>query len=314
MSLYSIADHAKEQTMTSLLSAWTRRIHRPNIDQSRIRRGQRKVAQRASKPRLEILEERYLLSYSMIDLGTLGGAGSYPAAINNSGQVVGTSETASGATHAFVWDSSQGMQDLGTFGGPNSFAVAINDSGQVAGYADTSTGGHAFEWDSSHGMQDLGTLGGSSSQAFAMNDAGQVAGVAQTASGADHAFAWDSSHGMQDLGTLASSAMAAYGDSIVVTGINNSGQVVGDSETASGAYHAFEWDSSHGMQDLGTLGGTAVNGIASQATAINDSGQVVGNSYTASGAPTSSSGTAATECKTSGYREEAPRSSTTPER
>jgi probable HAF family extracellular repeat protein len=38
----------------------------------------------------------------MIDLDTLGGAESWAAGINDSGQVVGSSETAGGKQHAFI--------------------------------------------------------------------------------------------------------------------------------------------------------------------------------------------------------------------
>ena len=53
----------------------------------------------------------------MIDLGTLGGASSGAEAVNDSGQVVGGSQTASGANHAFLWTQAGGMVDLGTLGG-----------------------------------------------------------------------------------------------------------------------------------------------------------------------------------------------------
>ena len=53
----------------------------------------------------------------MQDLGTLGGTYSVGFAINDSGQVTGTADTADGAAdHAFLWDGTT-MQDLGTLGG-----------------------------------------------------------------------------------------------------------------------------------------------------------------------------------------------------
>ena len=47
-----------------------------------------------------------------IDLGALGGTSSTPAAINDSGQVVGGSKVASGDAHAFVSTPASGMMDL----------------------------------------------------------------------------------------------------------------------------------------------------------------------------------------------------------
>ena len=59
-----------------------------------------------------------LFSYSITDLGTLGGAQSIPVAINSAGQIVGNSQTASGATHAFLYSPvTHKMTDIGTFGG-----------------------------------------------------------------------------------------------------------------------------------------------------------------------------------------------------
>src|SRR4051794_146385 len=70
-------------------------------------------------PGLESLEGRSLLSYTITDLGTLGGPVSEALGLNNKGQVVGESETgavdASGKPvfHGFVWDRAHGMRDLG---------------------------------------------------------------------------------------------------------------------------------------------------------------------------------------------------------
>ena len=52
---------------------------------------------------------------------------------------------------------------------------------------------------------------------------------------------------MTDLGTLGGSVSVAYG-------INNGGQIVGESKIASGAFHAVLWENGT-MTDLGTLGG-----------------------------------------------------------
>jgi len=85
--------------------------------------------------------------FSATDLGTLGGARSTAAAINVIGQVVGESQTASGAVHAFLWQPGRGMLDLGTLGGDNSQATAINDKGQIVGSANTASGdSHAALW------------------------------------------------------------------------------------------------------------------------------------------------------------------------
>jgi len=80
-----------------------------------------------------------VVQYSVTDLGTLGGSSSCANGINNNGQVVGYTDTGSGASHAFLWTSGGGMQDLGTLGGSNSGANGINDNGQVAGWSGIST-------------------------------------------------------------------------------------------------------------------------------------------------------------------------------
>src|SRR6185503_6899603 len=74
-----------------------------------------------------------------------------------------------------------------------------------------------------------------------------------------------------DLGTLG-------GQSSFAVALNDSGQVVGNSQVADGSYHAFLWTAADGMLDLGTLGGPE-----SFAVAVNAGGVVVGESDTALG-------------------------------
>lgn len=217
-------------------------------------------------------------SYAVTELGALLGDATFlPAAINNSGQVAGTS-----GAHAVLWDAGSGTRDLGNPpGGLSSSAAALDDQGDVVGT--TYLGGsaqsqyHAFLWQPGAGMRDIGTLGGYFARATGVNDKGQVVGRSTTpatpASGS-RAFLWRDGSSMVGLEGLPG------GTDSGAAAINAGGQVVGDASTAQSPAHAFLWDAASGMHDLGTLPGD----FSSRATAINDTGQVVGYS-SASGYP-----------------------------
>ncbi len=204
----------------------------------------------------------------MRDLGTLpGGDFSSAFAVNDSGLVVGTSNTAT-QMHAFTWTASSGMKDLGTMSGTNaSQACAVNNQGQIAG----SSGTHAVIF-SGGSILDLGTLGGPSSEARSINNLGQVAGMADTADGHTHAFLWTNGT-MQDLGALPgdTDSRAAH--------VSDGGLVVGASQ-GSGGIRAFVWSKAGGMEAINTLSG----GAYSEAFGVNSQGQVVGESDSSLGA------------------------------
>ncbi|GAA3395822.1 hypothetical protein [Cryptosporangium minutisporangium] len=128
-----------------------------------------------------------------VELGTLGGTTSRPAdtgrAVSRTGDVIGTSTTATGETHAFLWRAGR-MIDLGTLGGTSSTPTAVNDRGQVVGYSTTRSGAqHAFLWSGGR-MVDLGAPGGNTSLARDVNNAGQVVGSVTTPGGQRHAVRW----------------------------------------------------------------------------------------------------------------------------
>jgi probable HAF family extracellular repeat protein len=213
----------------------------------------------------------------MTDLGTLGGAGSVALAINERGQIVGSSTTMSGRTHAFLWQRGK-MTDLGTLGAgySDSGAVAIDDRGEIVGdsfrptVTQTGQPGHAFLWQ--HGrMRDLGALPGYRDSHAVAVEAGTVVGESISASGWRQTVLWRGGRIVRvaGLGGTFSSAAA----------VNGVGQVVGSSVPRGGSVvHAFVWQRGKAI-DLGTLGGAE-----SDAAAINQGGQVVGVANTGNGA------------------------------
>jgi probable HAF family extracellular repeat protein len=203
--------------------------------------------------------------YTIVDLGTLGGTMSLGSAINEAGQVTGSSFLAGDTwIHAFRWDGTT-MTDLGTLDVGPSYGLAINSAGQVTGRSDIAgptEQGHAFRSDGTT-MIDLGTLGGTTSEGRAINAAGQVTGGAYLPGDTlVHAFRSDGTT-MIDLGTLGGRHSQGWA-------INAAGQVTGFSFLAAGNIHAVRSDGTT-MIDLGTLGGSRSEGFA-----INAAGQVAG--------------------------------------
>jgi probable HAF family extracellular repeat protein len=144
---------------------------------------------------------------TVTDLGNLGGTanpallgvGNAALAINNRGQVVGTSALAGNTTHhAFLWTGETGMRDLGTLPGDIvSAGLGINNRGEVIGNSISPPGlptgnPHPFLWQDGV-MADLNTLIPADSPlqlltAFSINDRGQITGIGVTSGGDVHAY------------------------------------------------------------------------------------------------------------------------------
>jgi probable HAF family extracellular repeat protein len=106
-------------------------------------------------------------------------------------------------------------------------------------------------------ITDLGTLGGQFSDAFGIDNinsdpaSAHIVGRSTTAAGFLRAFVWTAPGPMIDLGTLGGN----YG---IALEINNEGQVVGQSNDASGQRWAVVWTNTGSdwvIENLGTLSG-----------------------------------------------------------
>ncbi len=208
-------------------------------------------------------------------LGTLDGASTSEAfGINNSGAVVGDSQSGN-QNHRPVLFANGSAQDLG-LGGSNEpdaleTAYAINDAGQVVGrHSAGNNAFHAFVFLNGN-TTDVSTLGGANGEALAINKNGQVVGDSDTTEGVAHAFVFEHSK-LKDLGTLPGFENASY-----ARGINNSGDIVGESDSAD-QKRAFLYTKGQLVEldklteNLSQVGFTSLD----VAYGINDKGRIVG--------------------------------------
>ena len=200
--------------------------------------------------------------WALLDLGTLGGPGSYGAAVSNNGIVVGCSDALPSGEHAFIYRDGK-MTDLGTASdsaGGSACALAVNDAGIVAGRSAT---GELVVWKDG-GVTKLGIHG----NVAAMNDAGAIVGSYQD-TGRERAFLYRDGT-LVDLGSFGDSTQATS----FATALNSRDDVVGGSNGRAFLY------TNGALTDLGSLGGN--NSVAK---GINDQRQIVGFSSNAYGQP-----------------------------
>jgi len=138
----------------------------------------------------------------MTDLGSLGGLDSEGTAINDLGEVVGTSSTSNG-TGAFT-DQNGVMTAIAT-GDP----AAINDSGEIAGAGPAPVGSTGDVFEQAFTYQNgkttvLGLLpgeGGTFTDASAINGSGEVIGSGDNSASDERAWMYQNG-AMTDIGTL----------------------------------------------------------------------------------------------------------------
>lgn len=246
-------------------------------------------------------------TYSVQDLGLLGGAPGAPYFMASNGLIAGAAGTANNQSHATVWFMGFKL-DLATpgLGGLNSLANSVNEKGQVVGGAETtvantedfcgfnadgvatsSTACLPFVFQNGV-MTKLPTLGGPNGVANSINNRSEAAGWAETINKDPNPACGVLQFQPVLWGTTSTRTLATFpGDPDgVAWSINESGQAVGATGTCgdfnidSGLYlvekHAMLWEAGAAI-NLGNLGGDGLFG-GHHACAINNNSQVVGHS------------------------------------
>ena len=246
----------------------------------------------------------------LTDLGTLSGPNSNGRAINNAGEVSGSSrhDPATGDNSSFLWRSNQ-MIRIPSYGGASSCdGYGINQEGGVAGITYVFTPNPrwwAYVWDDANGnladdageMKLLGTLGaknsvGEGSGAYDLNDVGQAVGWTSVSSSyyPRHGFLVTASNGiwklpnplseldptnvlMRDLGVLGGPTNNSWARSV-----NNRSWVVGRADMPSSLDQAFLWRDGV-MTNLNDLIPPDSGWILTNAACINEQNEIVGSGF-----------------------------------
>jgi probable HAF family extracellular repeat protein len=174
------------------------------------------------------------------DLGTLpGDTNSFAGAINQQGQVAGSSFLLNSGARVFLWQKDLGMVDLGSPGAGHVFVSALTEDGRVAGTFGPWESSRPFVYRDGEFLE-LGTLpGDDSARAAGMNHSGLVVGTSRRGSGDGHPFLWREELGMVDLNELI--PPNSGWELISAAAINDAGQIVGTGRVG-GQTHAFILD------------------------------------------------------------------------
>ena len=226
------------------------------------------VAVTTSRGKRGVGIELFEVSYAVAELGTLGGGSSQAYAINEGGEVVGTSELSDDAGyHVFFWSDGV-MEDVGVTGTPNS----LSDNGRIVGLAGDgwTIPWRPAIWERAGGPWTqilLPVTGADNPWATDINPQGTMA-----VGGSENLpLVWT-----ENAGQWAYTVLPMNGSNGYPMGINRFNQIVGQSGT-----RAVAWTLANGAWTMHLLPRLAGE-VFGWAWAINDVGDVVGYSQDAS--------------------------------
>ncbi|MBL9030830.1 MAG: hypothetical protein JNM80_03875 [Phycisphaerae bacterium] len=219
-----------------------------------------------------ILETHALrwIGTQVTNLGNLGGMHALALAVNDTGYVVGYSTLpGDNQTRAFIWHGGP-MQALTTLPGAiESYAYDISNTGYVVGTAASAAATRPFLWKDGRAVELPIPAGVRAAAANAVNDAGHAVGAIEISlnTGEFGATLWRDGQRI-DLGNLGGGFNYA-----IASGINNSGAVVGTSNSPGGLT-GFLWIDGvmHNLRDLVAPGLSPLTIIS--ASGIGDGGQI----------------------------------------
>lgn len=201
------------------------------------------------------------------DLGVLpGSAVSDAVSINDRTQIVGTSGPVGSSGHAYLWQHGH-MSALSTSYGLGSEAHCVSNSGVIAGNAENSSRStEAAVWRIAPGSNPSDVapwMVPGQADAVKVNNAGDVLCSANY-----RAYLWRGGK-MYDIGTLGGAASTG-------TAVNDEGEVVGVSTTATQMTHVFAWANGN-LVDLDRRPpGVKHVPVINAAEGINNYGRIVG--------------------------------------
>jgi hypothetical protein len=203
------------------------------------------------------------------------------SAINNSGMVVGDTETLNTSTGTDVardtaWANSSPINlDVNALSA--SVATAVSNSGVVVGYCQDFSNPSvysqiAFSWKSGKTTYLLNLGSAKDSEALAVNHSGVAGGYSENNSGKVHGVEWDAAGKIHDLGSLTSGGWST------VTDLNDSGEAVGAASDASGDEVAVLFADNQ-ILELNSFLPSSFGYHLTDALSINDNDQIVAEGY-----------------------------------